>query len=171
MQSPCRYRQARRLASIVAIITLSSGCSISGFVSDDDAAERVDASTTTVQASTQVFTDMGSDFRGIIDDVNLKECPTAKGDRQEHLRRGRRHPDRGDLAAGRHGRLGGHRRVHRQRRRGRCIDSMVGDQGPPRGGGEVCPSGQIQCGGNHWLIRVITVSSQQAKVGLATGIP
>ena len=80
MQSPCRYRQARRLASIVAIITLSSGCSISGFVSDDDAAERVDASTTTVQASTQVFTDMGSDFRGNIDDVNLKECPTAKGE-------------------------------------------------------------------------------------------
>ena len=73
MQSPCRYRQARRLASIVAIITLSSGCSISGFVSDDDAADRV-------QASTQVFTDMGSDFRGIIDDVNLKECPTAKGE-------------------------------------------------------------------------------------------
>lgn len=80
MQSPCRHRQARRLASIVALITLSSGCSISGFVSDDDAAERVDASTTTVQASTQVFTDMGSDFRGIIDDVNLKECPTAKGE-------------------------------------------------------------------------------------------
>jgi hypothetical protein len=82
----------RRIIASLAVLASLSGLSActktkdatpdpnaSASTADATVSESTDATPTDEPSSTQVFTDMGDDFAGILSDVTTEKCPVEKG--------------------------------------------------------------------------------------------